>query len=506
MQSATQSTLTNLVEQHVTSLIRESAVVNRHSKRCGTISAASSSGDDDAPTHNNNKKRRLIHHDDVNLALAWRGSEKLYVSGGVPLSAIITPPDSGDDDGEGGESNTLNNKVNNNNAGSVPRVDLNAYLQSEMTIKPPNEINMTLHWLAVDGVMPMIPMNDVWNYTAEGGSGRGGQYQGNDIVPVLELDADINNTTSKSREEESIRIRELQHRLLSEELQLYYQRVTSTINNPYSTNTEINTILMGITNDVGIQEIIPFLSRFIASGLMLSSSSSSSKKKNTAKHNGSIAYCRKLVQVFNAMLSNKHVHLDLFLHQLISPLGTCIVVKKISSNNDDDDEQQHWALREEAARTLVKACNLYGGQYTTLRPRIIKLLTQQALRVDRPLVTQYGGIVGITNFGPRAIDAFILPLVGTYWERWEDELILVSSSSISGDGGGKKRDMVRENELQMCQQALLNAMQVFVQNVTPGEQSQRVDVEMFSNVFGERLIPMQTTAANGVSEYMSCVV
>ena len=70
MQSATQSTLTNLVEQHVTSLIRESAVVNRHSKRCGTISAASSSGDDDAPTHNNNKKRRLIHHDDVNLALA----------------------------------------------------------------------------------------------------------------------------------------------------------------------------------------------------------------------------------------------------------------------------------------------------------------------------------------------------------------------------------------------------------------------------------------------------
>ena len=151
MQSATQSTLTNLVEQHVTSLIRESAVVNRHSKRCGTISAASSSGDDDAPTHNNNKKRRLIHHDDVNLALTWRGSEKLYVSGGVPLSAIITPPDSGDDDGEGGESSNTPNKVNNNNGGYVPRVDLNAYLQSEMKIKPPNEINMTLHWLAVDG-------------------------------------------------------------------------------------------------------------------------------------------------------------------------------------------------------------------------------------------------------------------------------------------------------------------------------------------------------------------
>ena len=33
-------------------------------------------------------KRLIIHHGDVNLALSWRGSEKLYVSG-VPL---LVPP------------------------------------------------------------------------------------------------------------------------------------------------------------------------------------------------------------------------------------------------------------------------------------------------------------------------------------------------------------------------------------------------------------------------------
>ena len=83
MQAATaagatmKATLADLVECHITTLVRESAVVNRHSKRGGNVSAA----DDDKKRRT---KRRMIHHDDVNMALLWRGSEKLYVSG-VPL-------------------------------------------------------------------------------------------------------------------------------------------------------------------------------------------------------------------------------------------------------------------------------------------------------------------------------------------------------------------------------------------------------------------------------------
>lgn len=91
----------------------------------------------------------------------------------------------------------------------------------------------------------------------------------------------------------------------------------------------------------------------------------------------------------------------------------------------------------------------YGDQYTSIKPRVIKLLTQQALRIDRPFPTQYGGIVGISLFGSRAIDAFLLPLARAYWERWEMELDIVTKS---GGGGG---DALREYELHMCQQALL---------------------------------------------------
>jgi len=508
LQSATQATLVNLVEQHITSLVREAAAVNRHSKRGGIISA----GDDDDGDYSNiniknnngsassqatNKRRRLIHHDDVNMALSWRGSEKLYVSG-VPV------PDTANNNSSQ-QQQSISSSINKSS--TIPRVDLNAYLQSEMTVRPPCELGMTLHWLAVDGVSPMIPMNDVWNY-ADGDNNKGAAaYNYNSPPPVLlELEnnnnnngynsKDNNNKTISEDEEESIRIRDLQHRLLSEELQLYYQRITSTINNnnhPSSSSTtiDINTALRGIRSDTGIQELVPFLSRFIANGLM--------SKKNLANNTN---YCRTLISLFNAMLDNPSLHLDLHLHQMFTPIGTCIVAKKLSSSNDTSSSSSY-QLREEAARCLVKACNIYGDQYTTMRPRIMKLLTQQALRMDRPLGTQYGGIVGISLFGPRAIDAFLLPLVQEYWECWEKELEALTNNN--NDGKKKKsasRDVERENELTMCQQALLNAMQIFLQNVVPGEQGKRVDVDTLVNVFGERLIPMQME----FTDYMMAVI
>ena len=522
MQAATQQTLANLVEAHVTALVRESAAVNRHSRRGGLLSAGDENNTHNKSTAANNgrqhqKRRRLIHHDDVNMALQWRGSEKLYVSGvSVPC---VTPPTDDDEEKQTTantkKSSTTKNKPPKNaltqllqnttasnatattvssllKASHVPRIDLNAYLQSELVIRPPSELGMTLHWLAVDGVSPMIPMNEVWNntHTQDGRNNNNNNNNNNGgldpFAPVLELDDEDEHTNGDSnnnqKSEASIRIRELQQRLLSEELQLYFSRVTSTME--HSTDmTEISIALRGIRSDGGIQELVPFLSRFVASGLM-------NKKKLQ-----NVEYCSRLIQVFDAMLDNPNLHLDLHLHQMFSPVGTCIVAKKLCISPYED----HWSLRERAARCLVKACDMYGMQYTTMKPRIIKLLTQQALRGDRPLATQYGGIVGISLFGPRAVDAFLLPVAQDYWECWDTELkLLGNSSSIENDGivvgaasASKKRDAWREYELHMCQQALLDAVSIFMRGVTPGEQAKRVDIESFSDVFGERLIPMQ---------------
>lgn len=520
MQSATQAALANLVEQHVTTLVREAAVVNRQSKRGGRVSAGDDGadgtgaravgsrsgggggGDADRLRQKQQKRRRLIHHDDVNLALAWRGSEKLYVSG-VPLASPGGSDDGqgGGDDGGGGGNGGLQRLLRNATGGgatvpsllrssAVPRVDLNAYLRSEMTVRPPSEMGMTLHWLAVDGVSPLIPMNEVWNEAADGLPSAG-------TAPVLGWDDDGGEIggggggkegkeggeeAAGDDDDPSIRVRELQRRLLSEELQLYYARLTSAVERSGDA-ADFYAALRGVRSDEGIQELVPFLSRYVASGLMA--------KRNLHR----TERCRRLVRVFDAMLDNPRLHLDLHLHQMFTPVGTCVVAKRLCAKKDASSspaEEDHWSLREEAARALAKACDAYGGRYATMKPRVLKLLTQQALRTDRPLATQYGGIVGVTLFGPRAVDAFLLPLAREYWERWEGELRrLTDGQGGRGDGKDRGNDAGRETELRMCQQALLDAVQVFVQGVATAEQARRVDARAFADVFGERLVPMR---------------
>jgi hypothetical protein len=50
--------------------------------------------------------------------------------------------------------------------------------------------------------------------------------------------------------------------------------------------------------------------------------------------------------------------------------------------------------------------------------------------------------VAISLFGSKAIDAFLLPVVSTYWQQWEKELATAT-------------DIEHRTELLMCQQAVL---------------------------------------------------
>jgi transcription initiation factor TFIID subunit 6 len=248
-------------------------------------------------------------------------------------------------------------------------------------------------------------------------------------------DGDGEEEEEEEEDASSIRIRELRHRLLSEELLLYYERVASTIlsNDDDASGDDdddgrVSRVVRGLRDDTGLQELVPFLSRYVASGLM--------SRRNLRRPDR----CRRLVRVFDAMLDNPSLHLDLHLHQMFVPVGTCVVAGNLSSSSSSGGGGvvaggggDHWTLREEAARALVKACDVYGHQYPTVRPRVIRLLTQQALRPDRPLPTQYGGIVGISLFGPRAVDAFLLPIAREYWERWERELLRVGGVGDSND-------------------------------------------------------------------------
>ena len=65
-----------------------------------------------------------------------------------------------------------------------------------------------------------------------------------------------------------------------------------------------------------------------------------------------------------------------------------------------------------------------------------------AISPDKSLATQYGGFVAISFFGPKAINAFVLPLAVDYWEAWQGKL-------------HDTKDLEHQHELKMCQQAVL---------------------------------------------------
>ena len=173
---------------------------------------------------------------------------------------------------------------------------------------------------------------------------------------------------------------------------MYYERVTSTVSgipsmdapavaNDVSMDTpaivddvDLASVLRGLRRDRGLQELVPFLSRYVASGLM--------SRRNLRDPDK----CRRLVRVFDAMLDNPSLHLDLHLHQMFVPVGTCVVARNLSSSSSSSKKKKkeeeegkgrttyrngdHWSLREEAARALVKACDAYGDQYAMARPRV----------------------------------------------------------------------------------------------------------------------------------------
>jgi len=144
----------------------------------------------------------------------------------------------------------------------------------------------------------------------------------------------------------------------------------------------------------------------------------------------------------------------------------------------------------ECTDVFCSCTNRFGEQYTTLKARVLRTLCE-ALTPDMPLTTQYGGIVGISRFGPKAVDAFLLPLATSYWIRWEEVLKASAYDDVSG-----------RFEIQQCQRALLEGLASFMQSVSPEEQSERVDWEAMSDVFGEKLIPLRAEP----SEYVDCVV
>jgi transcription initiation factor TFIID subunit 6 len=278
VQGAARSTLCSLTEQHIAQLVREAVQVQRHCKRSRIIlpsedvnKAGSIAAAKDNKNNSMGALKQRLHADDINMALQWRGSEKIYATGTVGL-----------------------HKSSIAKRGEDTKIVLKDYLNSEMDLKPPNEIGLTVHWLAVDGVQPDIPQNPVSN-----------KNKRKAIVHRIEdIDEEEfgDGTTG-----EGVQVTQLLPRLLSEELQLYFSRISSAMERGGKTPVERqqqDASLLSLARDPGLQELVPFLVNYVT--------------KNLYKYVGNPEHCRTLVRMAHSLLVNPHLHLELYVRDLLN--------------------------------------------------------------------------------------------------------------------------------------------------------------------------------------------
>lgn len=331
------------------------------------------------------------------------------------------------------------------------KIDLEAYLRQEATLEPPTEVAAHRHWLAVDGVQPEIPENPdpaQRTETTAGGAAAAAATDGT-----------------------GLEVHRLQAKMLSEELQLYYTRVHLALergNATPETADQQEIVLQSLARDTGLQELVPFLVRYIQAEIH--------------RRIGNVEHCRTLVRAATAMLRNPHLHLELHMHELVPALFSCVVAKRLPGN--------HWALRRDAAMALLTTCQVFGKDYANLQAKILQPLCN-ALAPERGLASRYGGLAGITLFGPKAIDAYLLDTILAYWETWEQ----LQKMPLS-------KDKERVEAIRMCQQAALTALHVFLDRVAPAEKAQRVLWEDLAEPFGDRLVSIQGEQ----TEYCMCFV
>jgi transcription initiation factor TFIID subunit 6 len=325
---------------------------------------------------------------------------------------------------------------------------------------PPSEVVYHMRWLAVDGVQPYNPAPK---------------------KSMAHAVLDQEETSS------SLKVTQLQSSLLSEELQLYFSRTTIALERGGATASarqQQDAVLQSVARDPGLQELVPFLVRYCQQELYRYIGSNSE-------------HCRTMVRLAAALLSNPQLHLELHLHELLPSLMTCVVAKKLPG-------EFHWALRRQAAETLLQACNMFGVEYVTLKARVLRALCDAVVGTAPVagrngssstcgnlsfLPSRYGGTIAITLFGSRSIDSFLLPSILSAWDEWEACLEL-------------SMPPLKMIEISMCQQASLDALSVFLRRVDATEKAARLDRQDLEDIVGDRLIALEGDA----NEYATCFV
>lgn len=364
--------------------------------------------------------RTKLTSEDINLALRQRNVEPLYGYTSSDPAAFRQADATGDlffiEDHVVNFDEVLN--------ADLPPVPLDPYFSA--------------HWLAVDGVQPRIAENPTENYGKE---------------VAAKKTSVIKASTSDAQAKPSVKYS------LTKEQQLLLEHVTLAIKG--SDDILKKAALKSMRFDGGLNQLVPYLTQFIAD--------------EVTHHMLDLPLLRSLMKLARCLLTNPHLHIEPYLHQLMPWILTCLVGRRLCANPLDD----HWSLRDYCASLIALVCEKFGDDYRSLQPRITKTLTRALLDPKRPLTTHYGAIVGLQALGQHVTRTLILPHITPYLKLLETVLFRAANPT-------------KRMEATNCYAALLAAAGSFVRR----EFTEALDTPALYRLLPQLSLPSSNTQSN----------
>jgi histone H3/H4 len=262
-------------------------------------------------------------------------------------------------------------------------VHLRSLIQTPLPAVP-LDYAVSAHWLAIDGVQPAVPQNPV----EANGNGQA----------TADADADPTGGGAatgilSSKCADPIVKPRVKH-VLGKELQLYYEHVTAALVG--NDAAQRDACIISVAEEPGLVQLLPYFTLHI--------------RDSAHKSLRNLPFLFSLMRLSRALLTNPHFKVETYLHQLLPPILTCLVGKRLCAK----PRENHWALRDFAAELIAIICAKYGPAYSSVQPRITKTLNDALMDVKRPLTTHYGAIVGLGVLGAHVVDLLLVPSIVDY--------------------------------------------------------------------------------------------
>ncbi|KAF8802566.1 transcription initiation factor TFIID complex 60 kDa subunit [Phlegmacium glaucopus] len=294
-------------------------------------------------------------------------------------------------------------------------IDFDRVLREEK-IALPKGVSWTAHWLAVEGVQPLIPENPpaIPRDTDVDPTAKSDPLKLNGLTPAvngvvngLGLPSTTNGPPGTKKPAQS---QQLVKQVLSRELQLYYVRLTSSLLPPSSDMPKRTAALASLRNDAGLQALLPYLVRWVAEGVV-----NALKEGSQAESEGK--ELEVLLDVISAILDNNTLFVEPYLHQILPPILSILLNSSLPPSHAT-------LLRTSAAQTLSKLLTQHSTTYPSLSPRIMKTLLLALISPGKSHGTREGAIRGLVGVGKEAVRKGLVEgggakVVGAEWESGE---------------------------------------------------------------------------------------